>query len=244
MNHVAYRSASVSAATLIVALAGCGTTGTSGPTATRPATSNSTAASHTTASPATNGLENQTAVNVVQAADAAFNAAKTVHVRGTFFTDRRTEKFDLRYAGGSASGTFTVNGATIHIVAVGGKAYLKADKRGWAAMGNPPDTQGLLADKWVKSGSAQQMLTPFSLATFASELMADESMHGGTGTVAQSTLAGQKVVVVTYPDGSKLYVANVGTEYPLRFDDTGSVGGRDFRQYGAAFHITAPPNPM
>jgi hypothetical protein len=50
--------------------------------------------------------------------------------------------------------------------------------------------------------------------------------------------------VVTYPDGSKLYVANLGTAYPLRFEDTGSVGQRDFSEYSAAFHITAPPNPV
>jgi hypothetical protein len=180
---------------------------------------------------------------VAQAAEAAFKAAKTVHVRGTFLADGRTEKFDLRYEGGSTSGTFTVNGATIQMVTVGDTAYLKADKRGWAAMGNPPDTQGLLANKWVKSGSARDMLTPFSLATFASELTAEEFTHGGT--VAQSTLVGQNVVVVTYPDDSRLYVANTGPAYPLRFDAAGSVGGRrDFSQYGAAFHITAPPNPM
>ena len=180
---------------------------------------------------------------MAQAADAAFKAAKTVHVRGTFLVGNRTEKFDLRFEGGSTTGTFTINGATIHMVTVGGNAYLKAGKRGWAAMGNPPDTQGLLANKWVKSGSAKQMLTPFSLATFASELTAEEFAHGGT--VAQSTLArAKKVVVVTYPDGSKLYVANTGPAYPLRFDATGSVGGRrDFTQYGATFRITAPPNP-
>jgi hypothetical protein len=243
MNRPAYRLAAVAAAALIVALAGCGTTGTGTPTATKPAASGSTAAGHTTVSPATNGLENQTAAKVAQAADAAFKAAKTVHVLGTFLADGRTEKFDLRYEGGSTSGMFTVKGAAIQIVTVGGKAYLKAGKHGLAAMGNPPDTQGLLANKWVKSGSAGQMLTPFSLATFASELTAEEFTRGGT--VAQSTLAGQKVVVVTYPDDSKLYVANVGTAYPLRFDAAGSVGGRrDFSEYGTAFHITAPPNPM
>lgn len=243
MNCLTYRSAATAAAALIVALVGCGTAGTSTPAASKPATSGSTAASHPTASPATNGLEDQTAAKVAQAADTAFKAAKTVHVQGTFLADGRTEKFDLRYEGGSTSGMFTINGATIHMVTVGNNAYLKAGKHGWAAMGNPPDTQGLLAGKWVKSGSAKQMLTPFSLATFASELTAEEFAHGGT--VTQSMLAGQKVVVVTYPDGSKLYAANTGPAYPLRFDATGSVGGRRvFSEYGAPFHITEPPNPM
>lgn len=243
MKGLAYRSAAATAATVIIALTGCSTAETSTPTASRPAASGSTASSHATASPATNSLENQTAARVAQMADAAFKAAKTVHVRGTFLADGRTEAFDLRYEAGATSGTFTVSGASISMVTVGDNAYLKADKRGLAAMGNPPDTQAVLANKWVKSGSATDMLTPFSLATFASELTAEEFTHGGT--VTQSTLAGQKVVVVTYPDGSKLYVANTGAAYPLRFDVTGSVGGRrDFSEYGTAFHITAPPNPM
>ena len=176
---------------------------------------------------------------MAQAAHSALKAATSVHVRGTFFTARRTETFNLRYEGGSASGTFTVNGVPVQVITVGDRAYLKADKRGWQAMGNP-DTPGLPVNQWVRIGSAQQTLTPFSPSALASELTAEQSVHGG-GTVRQSMLAGHKAVVVTYSDGSKLYVANVGTAYPLRFDDTGAVGSRTFGQYGAAFHITAPP---
>jgi hypothetical protein len=185
-------------------------------------------------------MENQTAAQVAQAARNALKAATSVHVRGTFFTARRTEKFNLRYRGGSASGTFTVNGAPIQVITAGNKAYLKADRRGWEAMGNP-DTAGLPVNQWVRAGSARQVLAPFSLAALAAELTAEESAHGGGGTVANTMLAGHKVVVVTYPDGSRLYVANAGTAYPLRLDDTGAVGSRTFSQYGAAFHITAPP---
>jgi hypothetical protein len=186
-------------------------------------------------------LENQTAAQVAQAARTALKAAESVHIRGTFFTAHRTENFNLRYQGRSASGTFTVNGAPIQVITVGNKAYLKADLRGWQAMGNP-DTTGLPVNQWMRVGSARQTLAPFSLATLASELTAEESAHGGAGTVTHSVLAGHKVVVVTYPDGSKLYVAAAGTAYPLRFDDTGAVGSRTFSQYGAAFHITAPPS--
>lgn len=226
MNRRIYRLTAGLAGCLAVVLAGCGTAGTSPQTAPRPAT---------------NGLENQNAAQVAQAAHAALQAAASVHVRGTFFTAHRTENFNLRYQGRSASGTFTVNGAPIHVITAGNKAYLKANQRGWQAMGNP-DTASLRVNQWVRVGSARQTLTPFSLATLAFELTAEESAHGGAGTVTQALLAGQKTVVVTYPDGSKLYVADVGTAYPLRFDGTGAVGSRTFSQYGAAFHITAPPS--
>ncbi len=249
MNRLAYRSAATAAAILIAALAGCGIIGTSTPAVSKPAANSSTGhghptgASHPTASSATNGLEHQSAAKVAQAADAAFTAAKTVHVRGTYLADGRTERFNLSYGNGSASGTFTINGAAIHIVTVGDHTYLMTGRRGWAVMGDPPDTQRLLANKWVKSSSIKVMPTAFSPATFASELTAEELAHGGT--VRQSTLAGQKVDVVTFPDGSKLYVASIGPAYPLRFDVTGPAGGRrDFSQYGTTFHITAPPNPI
>lgn len=224
MNRHIYRLTAGLAGCLAVVLAGCGAAGSSPRTAPRPAAS---------------GLESQTAAQVAQAAYSALKAAASVHVRGTFFTAHRTENFNLRYQGRSASGTFTVNGAPIHVITAGHKAYLKAGQRGWQAMGNP-GTAGLAVNQWVRAGSARQTLAPFSLATLASELTAEESAHGGAGTVTQAMLAGQKVVVVTYPDGSKLYVADVGTAYPLRFDDTGAVGSRTFSQYGAVFHITVP----
>lgn len=156
------------------------------------------------------------------------------------------EKDSLGYADPShpntnEPGLFGPGGGRVGAVAL--SPFIKPGTKSDAAYNHYSDTQGLLANKWVKSGSATVMLTPFSLATFASELTAKEFTHGGT--VTQSTLAGQKAVAVTYPDGSKLYVANTGTAYPLRFDATGSVGGRrDFSEYGTAFHITAPPNPM
>jgi hypothetical protein len=226
MNRHAGRLVAGVVAALAVVLVGCGTRGTSPQTAPRPVT---------------NGLEEHTAAQVAQAAATALKTAASVHVRGTFFTTNRTEKFDLRYEGGSASGTFTVSGTPIRVITAGDRAYLKAGKRGWAAMGNP-DTPGLPVNQWVRAGSARQTLAPFSLAALASELASEQSAHGGTGTVRPSTLAGHKVVVVTYPDGSKLYVANVATPYPLRFDDAGAVGSRTFSQYGAAFHITVPPS--
>ena len=63
--------------------------------------------------------------------------------------------------------------------------------------------------------------------------------------MAQATLDGKQVVVVSLQDGSKLYVANTSVPYPLRGDFMGRAGGRiDFTQYGADFRITAPENAV
>src|SRR5690349_11833269 len=76
MNRHIYRLTAGLAGCLAVVLAGCGAAGTSPQTAPRPAAS---------------GLESQTAAQVAQAAYSALKAAASVHVRGTFFTARRTE---------------------------------------------------------------------------------------------------------------------------------------------------------
>ena len=63
--------------------------------------------------------------------------------------------------------------------------------------------------------------------------------------MAQATLDGKQVVVVSQQDGSKLYVANTGAAYPLRAAFKGRAGGRiDFTQYGADLRISAPENPV
>jgi hypothetical protein len=108
-------------------------------------------------------------------------------------------------------------------------------------MGNTPDVANMMAGQWQRTGSAPSGNEWPSRDIFVSELAVRESAPDAT--VAQTTLNGRRVVVVTYDDGSKLYVANTGPAYPLRFDVTGNGGGRrDLSQYGGSFHITAPKN--
>jgi hypothetical protein len=132
-------------------------------------------------------------------------------------------------------------GSTYEYIAVGDRSYLKTDAAGWAAMGNTPDVANMMAGQWQRTGSAPSGNEWPSRDIFVSELAVRESAPDAT--VAQTTLNGRRVVVVTYDDGSKLYVANTGPAYPLRFDVTGNGGGRrDLSQYGGSFHITAPKN--
>ncbi len=57
----------------------------------------------------------------------------------------------------------------------------------------------------------------------------------------EPTLAGRKVVVVRWRDGSELYVANIGPAYPLRAELKGRHPALlEFRDYGAPLHINAP----
>lgn len=82
-----------------------------------------------------------------------------------------------------------------------------------------------------------------STDALAAEMTAFAQTEGGM--VSQETLNGTRAVVVTYPDGSKLYVANTGPAYPLRLVMTGrGAGMADFSVYNGEFRITAPENAL
>lgn len=238
MNHAAFRMAT-GAALIALTVGACGSAGTNS-TATKTATARASA-SATATRPATNGLEKMTATAVAHAAIGMFSLARSVRVQGTMIGGDPAEKFDLRYEGTSISGSYLDKGSTYEYIAIGNRSYLKTSAAGWKAMGNTPDVAGMMAGQWQRTGSAPAADEWPSRAIFVSELGLRESAQDAT--VAQATLDGRRVVVVTYPDGSKLYVANTGPAYLVRFDATGNGGGRrDFMQYGGSFHITAPKN--
>lgn len=192
----------------------------------------------TTSGTATNGLETKSAAEVLQDAATALNGAKSVHA---VLTNANGDHADVRIQGGSSTGTLTQAGGHAEITIIGNDSYIKADQPGLKAIGAPPAVQQHDAGRWLKAPTHD--VTGFSLASLASQL----TRYGGPlePKVRQATLNGRKVVVVSWQNGSKLYVANTGPAYSLRWDFKGPKPGRsDFSEYGATFHITAPSNPI
>jgi hypothetical protein len=192
--------------------------------------------------PQTNGLEQQSPAQVQQAAAAALRAAKSVHVTGTAINNGRPVRVDLRLQGNASSGTMELEGVRLEITTIGNTTYLKANQQTWQTLGVPAAAAQRLTDQWVKTRPQQVTgLTGFSLDNLAAQLMKGDSPW--EPKVEQTTLDGNKVVVISQKDGSKLYVANTGPPYPLRGEKRGANAGRtDFTEYGADFHITAPAN--
>jgi hypothetical protein len=191
----------------------------------------------------TNGLERRSAAQVEQEAAAALRAANSVHVtaRGRF--EGKPARLDLRIQGDSSTGTLGLKGAQLKVTVIGDDAYLKADQRSWKTLGAPPAAQRRLHDRWVKVAAKQLDLEGFAIDSLAASMTQHDSPL--EPTVQQATLAGNKVVVLSLQDGSKLYVANTGPAYPLRADCKGADAARlDFTEYGADFHITAPSTFM
>jgi hypothetical protein len=222
---VALAAAAAIAALVTVAASACG--GAARPTG---ATTPSVAT--------TNGLEKKSAADVLQDAATALNGAKSAHV---VLTSPNGDHGAVRIQGGSSTGTLTQAGAHAEITIIGNDNYVKADRAGLKTIGAPPAVQQHDAGRWLKVSAHD--VTGFSLASLASQLT---SYNGPLEPkVRQATLNGRKVVVVTWRNGGKLYVANTGPAYPLRWDFKGPNPSRaNLSEFGAPFHITAPSNPI
>ena len=188
-----------------------------------------------------NGLEDETAAQVLQDAAAALIAAEGVHVSGAGIADGAPARVDLRFQDGSSDGTVTLEEAQVEITRVGEETYVKGDEAALGTLGVQPEMHGLAANRWLRvTPQESSELAGFSLDSFARQLTTSESPL--EREVEQTELDGVPVVVISRQDGAKLYVANAGPAYPLRAESEGADPGRiDFTDYGADFQISAPP---
>ena len=176
---------------------------------------------------ATNGLENKSAVQVLRAAAAAVGAAQSVHLVGSGL-DR---SFDYRMGRSSAIATISGDTRTEHewIRVVGCYGYKKADF-------------GPLAGLWRRYPA--QVFPGFTLADHTYDGLTDDHRYS-EAKAQQATVNGKKVVVVSWPDGSKLQIANTGPAYPLRADFKGNLPVRMvYSEYNVPFDVTTPSNAI
>lgn len=227
-------------ASAVLAVTACGSGSTSGPasTATRPAT----ASPSTSARAAGNGVDKMSAAQATRAAVAALSAAHTVRVAGTITSDVEPVSLDLRLTDNGSSGSITSQGATFQVIIIGKDFFMNGSARSWKAVGSPDGVTTLLVGRWVKVPGSYQGMESFTLASFTSEMM-----HGTTfaRTIAPSSLNGRDVVLITYSNGSRLYVSRTGQPYPLRYLKTGADGGQvDFTEFGAVVHLAPPKDAI
>lgn len=232
MKRLAYYLAA--SAVLAAAACGSGSTGGAASTATRPAS----ALPSTSARVASNGVERMSATEATRAAIAALSAAHSVRVVGTVTSEGKPVSLDLRLTDKGSSGSITTQGATFRAIIIGKDFFMNGSAQSWKVAGSPDSVATLLAGRWVKVAASAQEMHSFTLGTFTGEMA-----HGTTfaRTVAPASLNGRDVVLITYSDGSRLYVSRTGQPYPLRYLKTGADGGQvDFTEFGAVVHL-APP---
>lgn len=182
------------------------------------------------------------------AADAAdaVQQAGSVRLKGTVSSDGQQTSIDLFVQGTDSTGSLTLAGQQVQIIATGGKAYLKAPAAFWSSQGIPSTIAGELGGQWViVPADTPKGLGFLSLSALTTELRQPSDGSTIEDKVTTAKLDGHPVVVVTQSDGSTLSVAATGTPYPLRAENKGSDAGTlTLSEFGTKQDISAPPNPI
>jgi hypothetical protein len=189
-----------------------------------------------------NGVEKKPAAQVMKDASAALKTAGSVHLKGTSSGSAGITTIDLRFQGDDTVGKIESGDKKAEVIRTGGVTYLKGSKAYYEGEKAPSAVAALAAGRWVKVPATSSSGSTFTLASFADSLSEDADE---VTTVAQDTLDGSKVVVVSGKDGTKGYVANTGSPVPLRLEKTGKDGARlEFTDYGKKVGISAPGNAI
>ena len=154
---------------------------------------------------ALNGVQNESGTDALASAREALRAAGSAQITGTVLDAGQPIRLDLTLAAGdNSAGTLTINNADVQLIKVGQTVFIKGDMdflKKYA--GNNTAVLNQLNGKWLKTTTTTDF-DLFTLDGFAGLL------KGGTGSsavvpkVTQSTLNGQKIVVVSQKDGSTL----------------------------------------
>ena len=194
--------------------------------------------------PAGNGEAKKTGAEVAKDAAAALGATTAVHFSGsaTDSSSKQPISLNLQLQSDGTSGTVTIAGTSVNVVAVGGKSYIKAPASFYVTEGSTATVAAKLADKWVTAPSGSSF-DSFNLAAISKSL-GDPTTTTINKAVKTGSLDGQSVVIVTQADGSQLFVAATGKPYPLKIVNSAKskdgVGAASLTDYGKHIEIKAP----
>ena len=207
---------------IMAALAGCGSSSSSG------------------------GIASQPPQTILNESLAAANSLKSVHASGTINSGGQHIMLDMTLVGGlGGKGQITLNGLTFQLVGINKYAYMQAPPSVWQKAGAPAAAAQLLQGKWLRTPATGQFASIAKLTDIRQLFNQLLTQHGKKLTSGgTSTVAGQKVVAVNGQNGS-LYVATSGKPYPIRLVKTGSDAGQlDFDRFNQSTTLTAPTNTI
>jgi hypothetical protein len=205
LRRLAPAAALLSTFALVLVLAGCGSSSSSG-----------------------NGVESKSADQILEAAKQAAAKATSVHIDGSIVSSGKPISLNMELlAGKGGKGTIAQEGFTIRLVQVKGAVYINGSAAFYRHVSGSAAAQ-LLQGRWLKAPANSGELASLASLTDLSKLI-DTALadHGPLTKGATTTINGQKAIALKDSSkGGSLYVATTGKPYPLEIAKSGKEGGK------------------
>ncbi len=207
-------------ALLILALAGCGSSSSSG-----------------------NGVASKSASEILAASKAAADSASSVHVSGSLKSNGTPITLDLSLASGHGGrGQISQGSLSFNLIVVGDTIYLKGSPAFYSHFGGSAAAQ-LFQGKWLKAPVSGGELGSLAGLTNLTQLLSQTlASHGTLVKGPTSTVAGTPVIELhDTSDNGSLFVATTGKPYPIQIVKHGSETGQiTFTDWNHPVSLSAP----
>jgi len=220
------RAALLAVVLAALALAGCGSSSSSGGS----------------------GIESKSAQEILEATKQAASSATSVHIKGSIVTGGKPISLDMQLLRGKGGkGTISQEGFTIQLVQTGGAVYINGSAAFYKHVSGTA-AAALLQGKWLKAPANSGELASLAELTDLGKLI-DTALAGHGSNVTKggtSTVEGQKAVELKDGDkGGTLYVSATGKPYPLQITKSGSESGKVvFNSWDQPVTLEAPANAI
>ena len=218
------RARRAGACALVVALAGCGSSGSSA-----------------------NGIAAMSPAEILATARSAAVGAATVHVAGSILSQGKPISLNMELVADKGGvGRITLGELSIRLVELDGWLYVNGNRSFYERFTAPLSARRLQGT-WLKGSAAGQALRSFSSLTDLSKLLGGTlASHGSLTRVAGVSVDGRRTVGVSdLARGGTVYVATSGIPYPLEIVWHGRRRGRVvFDKWNRAAEPTAPTHAI
>lgn len=191
-----------------------------------------------------NGIASQSASQILTAAAHALSSAGSVTVSGVIPSQSSTSvliKNGTFFSTGDLDAALVIDGASAHLIKIGGTDYTNGSTAFWTANGVPAVDVAKISGIWISlPDTTLNVGHSLALSTFASHLLEGSSTFAKQGT---TTVDGQQVVVlVSSAQHVTLYVATSGKPYPVEVKKTEgpNTGTLTFSNWNGGTEPTPP----
>jgi hypothetical protein len=188
-------------------------------------------------------LSTLTAAQLLAKSGEALDAAEQIHVKGTGTDQGQQVAIDYSFAKTNSSGSITISGQKIELLAVDKVVYFRAPDSFWKQFAGPNAAAVLkvVSGKWIKVAAGDKNFDSFSgisdRAAFVKDFLTPE---GAVKLGTPKSVNGVDCLALDAGSGDTMYVAKADAR-PIRQVSVGASKGLVDVTYDGVTEPTAPP---